>query len=235
LIEKFHPSFPLGKFNQQLMIFKWLNMKLLFKILVFVFFSGQAFSQVDSTSIAPKKKSSTKWRVSAYASFINFNNSLGYFDIDGDFKPGLSTGPVFNFKISPYNSMRLEPYYLFQQIQNRFLADNVDVNTSFTNHAAGLDFFPLVVRAKSKFSPTLSAGGYAQYHIHSSTQTQINGTEIDFPADEFNQFQAGWIVGAGVYLNKTLLEVRLYNALVEFYPNPGASNSLRSISFTIAF
>jgi hypothetical protein len=225
----------LAKFKQRLTTFKWVIMKLLVKILVFVFLSGRAFSQVDSTSVAPKKKSSTKWRVSAHASYLNFNNSLGYFDIDGDFKPGLSTGPVFNFKISPYNSMRLEPYYLYQQVQNKFVADNVDVTTSFTNHAAGLDFFPIVVRAKSKFSPTFSAGGYAQYHIRSNAESQINGLEIDFPFEDINQFQAGWIVGAGVYLNKTLLEVRLYNALVEFYPNPGASNSLRSMSFTIAF
>jgi hypothetical protein len=98
-----------------------------------------------------------------------------------------------------------------------------------------MDFFPVVLKTKSKFKPTLSLGGYAQYHIHSKSQTEINGTEIAYPFDEFNQFQAGWIVGAGVYLNRTLLELRLYNALVEFYPNAATSNTLRSMSFIIAF
>lgn len=210
-------------------------MKLLFKILVLVFLSGNAFSQMDSTIVAPKKKSNTKWRVAVHANYINFNNSLGYFDIDSEYKLGFSTGPVFNIPISPYNSMRIEPYYLFQQIQNRYVADNVDVKTAFTNHVAGMDFFPVVLKTKSKFKPTLSLGGYAQYHIHSKSQTEINGTEIAYPFDEFNQFQAGWIVGAGVYLNRTLLELRLYNALVEFYPNAVSSNTLRSMSFIIAF
>ncbi|RPA69669.1 PorT family protein [Cyclobacteriaceae bacterium YHN15] len=210
-------------------------MKLLFKILVLVFLTGNAFSQMDSTIVAPKKKYNTKWRVAAHANYINFNNSLGYFDIDSEYKLGFSTGPVFNFNISPFYSMRLEPYYLFQQIQNRYVADNVDAKTSFTNHVAGMDFFPVVLKTNTKFKPTLSLGGYAQYHIHSKSQTEINGTEIAYPFDEFNQFQAGWIVGAGVYLKRTLLELRLYNALVEFYPNATTSNTLRSMSFIIAF
>jgi hypothetical protein len=210
-------------------------MKLLLKILVFVLLTNHGFSQEDSTWVEPKKKSNTKWRVAAHANYINFNNSLAYFEIDSEYKLGFSTGPVFHIPISPYNSMRIEPYYLFQQIQNRYMADNVDVKTAFINHVAGMDFFPIVLKTNTKFKPTLSLGGYAQYHIHSKSQTEINGTEIAYPFDEFNQFQAGWIVGAGVYLKRTLLELRLYNALVEFYPNATTSNTLRSMSFIIAF
>jgi hypothetical protein len=232
---KFFSSYPLVKFNHQSMIFKRLNMKLLLRILFFVFLSGSAFSQVDSTQVAAKKKSSTKWRFAAHASYMNLNNSLGYFDVDNGYKLGFSSGPVFNISISPYNGMRIEPYYLFQRFENSFVSDNVAAKTSFTNHALGMDFFPLVLKTKSKIKPTFSLGGYAQYHLNSNSQTEINGTEVPYKFEEFNRFQAGWIVGAGVYLNRTLLEMRLYNAMVDFYPNTVSSNSIRSVSFLIAF
>ena len=210
-------------------------MKLLLTILVFVLLSNHCFSQEDSTFVEPKKKSNTTWRLGGHANYLNYNNSLGYFDIDRDFKPGFSFGPVFNWGVSSYNRIRLEPYYLFQQIQNRFVADNVDVTSSFTNHALGMDFFPVVLKTNTKFKPTLSLGGYVQYHIHSKSQSEINGTEIDYKFDDFNPLQAGWVFGAGVYLNRTLLELRLYNALVDFYPNSASDNTLRSMSIIIAF
>ncbi|EKB47327.1 outer membrane beta-barrel protein [Cecembia lonarensis] len=211
-------------------------MKLLLRILVFISLSGTAFSQADTLALEEvKKKSNTNWRFGFHASYLNTNNSLGFFEVDRDFKAGFSFGPVFNIKISPYNNMRLEPYYLFQQFQNRYLVDNIDLTSAFTNHVGGMDFFPLVLKSKNKFTPTLSLGGYAQYHFFSKSETQINQTDIAYSFEDFNELQFGWVVGAGMYLNRTLLELRLYNAMVDFYPNAVSSNTLRSMSFIIAF
>lgn len=204
-------------------------------LLLFCFSYISVFSQTDTLEVAQKKNSYTKVRLAAHASYLNYNNQLQPFEIGSDFKPGFSVGLSINWHVSPFNKIRFEPYYFYQQIENRFNGDNVEVVSTFTNHVAGADFFPIVLKTKGKFQPTLSLGGYFQYHISYNTDTKINGFNISYPFEELNEMQYGWVVGAGFYLNRTLIELRLYNSMVEFYPNADVSNSLRSIAFIIAF
>ena len=116
-------------------------MKILFRILVFVLLSNSVFAQgIDLSEESDKKN--TLWRLGLHANYFNHNNSLGYLEIDRDFRPGLTFGPIFNWKITSYNLIRLEPYYMFQHIQNRFDGDNLKVRSTFNNHALEMDFFP---------------------------------------------------------------------------------------------
>jgi hypothetical protein len=202
----------------------------LFVLIFLVLFSQTLLAQNNAeTSFEHRIK------VGIAANYFNYNERLAYLEVDRDFQPGISLGTIMDWRISPFNRIRLEPYYLYQRLLNRFDSQDVRVKSRFNQHILGVDFFPLVLKSNHRLQPTVSFGGFAQLLVLSRNQTTIDNQPISYTLKDINRLQTGWVAGAGFYIDQTLIELRLYNAMVNFYKNIETPNTIRNLSLILTF
>lgn len=207
---------------------------LLFMIcLVMSGFEAKAESQNDSI---PEKTREMKMG-------IRFSPSLNFFDygdlsfgqVASDYKIGAALGMVFDWKMSEYNRIRLEPYLEYQNINNNSINPDIEAITSFSNVSFGLDAIPLVLTYGGKYKGTLSFGGFAKYVLNSSQSTTLNGNPVNNFNVEINKLQYGLSFGAGAYLGKRLIEFRYYQSLNDFVNNPVVPNSINQVQLILVY
>jgi len=198
-------------------------------------------SEIESKAITlsdsiPEKKTEMKMG-------IRFSPSLNFFDygdvsfgqIASDYKIGAALGVVFDWKISEYNRVRLEPYLEYQNIDNNSINPGIEAVTSFSNLTFGLDAIPLVLTYGGKYKGTLSLGGFAKYVLNSSQRTTLNGNPVNNFEVEINKLQYGLSFGAGAYLGKRLIEFRYYQSLNEFVNNSVIPNSINQVQLILVY
>jgi len=173
-------------------------------------------------------------RLGVNASYLNFGKS-GIFEVSEDAKLGGSFGFRLDWKITDYNRIRVEPYYFFQQFDNRFEEEDLVILSTFQNHGVGMDVFPLVLQIGGKVKPTVSLGGFFNYILSSSSKSQINGRPANYEFSNLEKLQGGIVAGTGIYVGKSLLEMRFYHAITDLFSGIETPNRVNHVSFIIAF
>jgi hypothetical protein len=204
-------------------------------LICFSLFGYQSKANSLNDSI-PEKKSDMKMG-------IRFSPSMNFFDYDdlsfgqvaSDYKIGVALGMVFDWKISEYNRVRMEPFLEYQNINNNSINPDIEAITSFSNVNFGLDATPLVLTYGGKYKGTLSAGGFAKYVLSSSQTTTLNGNAVNNFTVEINKLQYGLSFGAGAYLGKRLVELRYYQSLNDFLTNSVIPNSINQVQLIFVY
>jgi hypothetical protein len=184
----------------------------------------------------PEKKSEMKMG-------IRFSPSLNFFDygdlsfgqIASDHKIGAALGMVFDWKMTEFNRIRLEPYLEYQNIVNSSINPDIESVTSFSNLIFGMDALPLVLTYGGKYKGTLSLGGFAKYYLNSSQSTTLNGNAVNNFEVEINKLQYGLSFGAGAYLGKRLIEFRYYQSLTDFVTDSVIPNSINQVQLILVY
>jgi hypothetical protein len=174
---------------------------------------------------------------------IRFSPSLNFFDygdlsfgqVASDYKIGAALGMAFDWKLSEYNRIRLEPYMEYQNLTNNSINPDIEAVTSFSNFIFGVDALPLVLTYGGKYKGTLSAGGFAKYVLNSSQSTTLNGNAVNNINIEINKLQYGLSFGAGAYLGKRLIEFRYYQSINDFVNNTAIPNSINQVQFIFIY
>lgn len=193
--------------------------------------NAQTFEEVDSLAQLP---STFKFGVHFSGSMNYFNyGDLQAFDVASDYTWGGSFGFAFDWRFSNYYHLRFEPYYEYQQLANKYKDELNSIDITFTNHNTGIDFFPLVFSVGNKVQPEISVGGYFNYIISSNYNASINGSAIETLVFETNSAQYGLVFGAGIYLGRKLIEVRLKKSLTDYVKTESLENSINQVKFVI--
>jgi hypothetical protein len=206
-------------------------------ISIIIFFVGGFVSAQEIDSIGNLEKvRNFKFgvRFGANASQLNFSESR-IFEVSKDAKFGGSFGFRLDWKVTDYNRIRVEPYYFLQQFENRFEQEGLIIQSEFQNHGAGMDVFPFVLQIGGKVKPTVSFGGFFNYLVSSQSDSQINGKPVDYEFSNLEKLQRGVVAGAGMYLGKSLLELRFYRSMTNLFSDIEEVNQLNHVSFIIAF
>ena len=206
--------------------------------LVFMFLLLSLFTQaqeMDSVEVSDAdKKFKFGVRFGANASYLDFGES-GIFDVSKDAKLGGSFGFRLDWKVTDYNRIRVEPYYFLQQFENRFEQEGLIIQSDFQNHGAGIDVFPVVLQIGGKVKPTISLGGFFNYLVSTQSESQINGKPVNYEFTDVEKVQGGIVAGGGLYLGKTLLEVRFYKYMTDLISGLEETNRINQVSLIIAF
>jgi hypothetical protein len=206
--------------------------------LVFMFLLVNLLAQaqkMDSVFVS-EKTNNFKFgvRLGVNASYLDVGES-GFFEVSKDAKLGGSFGFRLDWKVTDYNRIRVEPYYFFQQFENRFEQEELVVLSKFQNHGAGMDVFPVVLQIGGKVKPTISLGGFFNYLVSSKSESEINGRPVNYEFTDVEKIQGGIVAGAGIYLGKTLLELRFYQSMTNLLSDIAEQNRVNHVSFIIAF
>jgi len=164
--------------------------------------------------------------------YFNYGD-LQAFVVASDYTWGGSLGFAFDWRFSNYYHLRFEPFYAYQQLANKYKDELNSLDITFSNHNAGLDFFPVVISLGNKIQPEISIGGYLNYIISSNYDTSLNGQPIEGINYETNNLQYGLVFGAGIYLGRKLIEVRFKKSLTDFVVNESLENSINQVKFVI--
>lgn len=194
--------------------------------------NGQAFEELDSLMLQEPSKFKFGVHLAASMNYFNYGD-LQAFDVASDYTWGGSLGFSFDWRFSDYYHLRFEPYYEFQQLANKYKDDLNSLDITFTNHNLGLDFFPAVFCVGNKVMPEISVGGFVNYILSSNYETSINGQSAEDIEFETNSTQYGLVFGAGLYLGRKLIEVRLKKSLSEFVATESHKNSINQVSLVI--
>lgn len=175
-----------------------------------------------------------KFGVHLAASMNYFNyGDLQALEVASDYTMGGSFGFVFDWRLSKIYHLRFGPYYEYQKLSNTFSDDLNSSDISFTNHNAGLNFFPIVFCVGNKVSPEISVGGFYNYIFSSSVAATLNGQPLENIVFETNNVQYGLVFGAGIYLGRKLVEVRFKKSLSEYVVSGDLENSINQVKFVI--
>ncbi len=83
--------------------------------------------------------------------------------------------------------------------------------------------------------PTISLGGFFNYLVSSQSESQINGKPVDYEFTDLEQLQGGIVAGGGLYLGKTLMEIRFYKYMTDLISGLEETNRINQVSLIIAF
>lgn len=206
--------------------------------LVFMFLLLSLFTQAQEIDSIQVSDSDNKFkfgvRLGVNASYLNFGES-GIFEVSKDVMFGGSFGFRLDWRITDYNRIRVEPYYFLQQFENRFEQEGLIILSEFQNHGAGMDVFPVVLQIGGKVKPTVSLGGFINYLVSSQSESQINEKPVDYEFTDLEKIQGGIVAGGGLYLGKTLMEVRFYKYMTDLISGLEETNRINQVSFIIAF
>jgi hypothetical protein len=201
----------------------------------FIMWGFEAKAEILNDSI-PEKTRDFKMGIRFSPSLNSFDyGDLSFGQVASDYKIGAALGMAFDWKMSEYNRIRLEPYLEYQNINNNSINPDLEAITSFSNLSFGLDALPLVLTYGGKYKGTLSLGGFAKYILNSTQSTTLNGNSVNNFNVEINKLQYGLSFGAGVYLGKRLIEFRYYQSLNDFVNNPVVPNSINQVQLILVF
>ncbi|GMQ24551.1 hypothetical protein Aoki45_12330 [Algoriphagus sp. oki45] len=207
--------------------------KVLF-VVCFMSLSILVFAQeLDSNNINQKERNfDFGVRIGGSASFLSFDKS-GLFEVSENAKFGGSFGFRLDWKITDYNKIRVEPYYLFQQFENRFENEDVQILSEFQTHGFGVDVLPIVLQVGGRVKPTLELGGYFNYLFSTSENHQVNSNFIDFSIEGKDPVQYGILAGFGISVNRKLFVLRVYQPLSDFVSDINQQNYINRISLIV--
>jgi hypothetical protein len=193
--------------------------------------NGQAFDVLDSIPPEPPK---FKFGVHLAASMNYFNyGDIQAYEVVSDYRWGGSFGFSFDWRLSDFYHIRFEPFYEYQQLANEYKDELNSIDVTFTNHATGIDFFPIVFCLGNKVQPEISIGGYFNNILSSNYDTSVNGQSTEGVALEINKMQYGMAFGVGVYLGRKLIEVRLKRSFNEFVVTESLKNNINQVKIVM--
>jgi hypothetical protein len=207
------------------------------RIFVFLFMNIASYGYIAKGQELPIGKSSPVNFGIRLGPSLNFFNhgDLKAGQIASDYQWGGSIGMLLDYKVSDFIHMRLEPFYEFQRVKNRYSDDLNSVEILFKNNNLGLDLFPLVLRTGGRFQPEIAIGGFAKYVLSSRTKTVVNQQLVDNLHWQTEPIQFGFALGGGFYLGEKLLEIRWYNPLTSFVVPDTLKNKINQFQFIIAW
>lgn len=204
--------------------------KSLLVIFIFLIYHLGYSQELDSLSDnKPAQNFKFGLRLGVQSSFFDFGENE-FFDITEQSQIGGSFGFTLDWRISDYNRIRVEPYYMYQPLLNSYNEDGNLVEAELINHVPGLDFFPIVLTYGGKIKGTISAGGFYRYKILGSSTVKINGEVSSQVIEGYSNNNYGFVVGGGVYLGRKLLELRIYKSLIDSYTDLGFQNRVTDFS-----
>ncbi|MFD2201171.1 hypothetical protein [Shivajiella indica] len=211
-------------------------MKIL-NLFIFLFLTfaalNKAFPLADSV-IVKENPMKIGVRFSPSFNFFDYGN-LPFVGIRDDYKIGTAFGIVFDWNLSPYNNIRLEPYLELQNLVNNSTTSNLPIQTRFRNIGIGLDAIPLVLKFGGRIKPQVSFGGHIKYIFNSKHETTLDEDLIYNFSLNTNNLLVGINYGIGTYFGKRLIEIRYYQGLNEFVSNSKVPNSINQIQLILIY
>lgn len=131
-------------------------------------------------------------------SFFDFGEN-GFFDVSEQNQLGGSFGFSLDWRITNFNRIRVEPYYMYQPLLNSYSEDGNAVEVKLKNHVPGIDFFPLVLTYGKKIKGTISAGGFYRYKILGSEIVTVNGEQSSQGVGAYSGSNYGYVIAGGFY------------------------------------
>jgi len=199
-----------------------------------------AFGQEEKEGILmdsiPKNKAEMKMgiRLSPSLNFFDYGD-LSFGQIASDSKFGTALGMVFDWKVTEWNRLRLEPYLEYQKVANNSINPDITAITTFNNFILGVDAVPVVLTYGGKIKGQISLGGFAKYYLSSSQETTLDGSPVSNFEVETNSLQYGFTYGVGAYIGKRLVELRYYQSLNDFVNDPVISNSINQVQLILVY
>jgi hypothetical protein len=212
--------------------------KFIFLLLFFssVLLYGQEVKAAVLSDSIPEKKMEMKMgvRLSPSLNFFDYGD-LSFGQIAADSKFGTAVGMVFDWKITDWNRIRLEPYLEYQKVANNSINPDISAVTTFNNFILGIDAIPVVITYGGKIKGQVSLGGFAKYYLSSSQETTLDGSTVSNFEVETNAMQYGFSYGIGAYIGKRLVELRYYQSLNDFVKDPFISNSINQVQLILVY
>jgi hypothetical protein len=211
-----------------------------FKFLLLIFPSvllyGQEVKAAVLSDSIPDKKTEMKMgiRLSPSLNFFDYGD-LSFGQIASDHKFGTALGMVFDWKVTEWNRIRLEPYLEYQKVANNSINPDITAITTFNNFILGVDAVPVVLTYGGKIKGQISMGGFAKYYLSSSQETTLDGSPVSNFEVETNALQYGFTYGIGAYIGKRLVELRYYQSLNDFVNDPVISNSINQVQLILVY
>lgn len=208
----------------------------LFLILSNVLLLGQEVKSAVHSDSIPEKKTEMKMgiRLSPSLNFFDYGD-LSFGQIASDNQFGTAVGMVFDWKITDWNRIRLEPYFEYQKVANNSINPDISAITTFNNFILGIDALPLVLTYGGKIKGQVSLGGFAKSYLSSSQETTLDGSPVSNFEVETNALQYGFSYGIGAYVGKRLVELRYYQSLNDFVKDPFISNSINQVQLILVY
>lgn len=194
---------------------------------------NKAFPQEDSVNII-ENPIKIGVRFSTSFNFFDYGD-LPFVGIRDDYKIGTAIGIVFDWNLSQYNNIRLEPYLEYQNLINNSTTSNLPIETSFRNIGIGLDAIPIVLKYGGKIKPQMSLGGYVKYIFYSKNQTILDEGLVNNFSLKTNNLLFGINYGLGAYFGRRLIEIRYYQGLNKFVSNSTVPNSINQIQLILIY
>ncbi len=183
-------------------------------------------------SVSKKKSFRFGLQLAGSINYIDYG-TLRLLDIAPNYNWGGNIGFSFDWKVTRYNHIRFETFYEYQRLSEKLDNEYNNASVIFTNQAAGINFFPVVLKVGKKFQPQIALGSELKYLLVSERQAMLNGRNLDLSMLEPNPLQYGLIFGIGAYINRTLLEFRVQRSMVNFLENTTTDHAVTQMKFVI--
>lgn len=211
---------------------RWYRSVLVYAFSLFVAITPAMATQFEDSLFQEPAKFKFGVHFGISMNYFNYGD-LQAFEVASDYTLGGSFGFEFDWQLSKIYHLRFGPYYEYQKLSNTYNDNLNSSDVSFTNHNAGINFFPIVFCVGNKVSPEISAGGFYNYIFSSSVAATLNGQPLENIVFETQEQQYGLVFGVGIYLGRKLVEVRYQKTLSDYVLSGDLENSINQVKFVI--